>query len=137
MVNVLTELWDLLENPVFSILFTIIILITVGIFFKGVWIFLFSIIVSYMLTDIILNFIVRGESGYAKIPVLGHHFQTKGHSYIAYIVGIVIGTFFASELADNILIYLKSFTDWNTIVITSSFIVGILVFLDFESRFFD
>ena len=50
-----------------------------------------AVIMSYVVSDIILNFFINGGQGYAKI-FTQNEFAYKGYAYIAFLVGIVLGT---------------------------------------------
>jgi hypothetical protein len=139
------------DNPVIAFIIAFAVLSIVGYEYRDLWIYLFSAAVAWVASDFIINLIVRGGSGLAKIPLWGNQIQTKGRSYLAFCFGIFFATagsaFFSDALFKMMEFGVKTSvtaagvtltpyqTEWTTIII-SSFLCSILVFVDFNTRFY-
>jgi hypothetical protein len=123
----------------------------VGVTFREAWLYLFSAAVAWVISDFILNLIIRGGGGIAQIPLWGTQIQTKGRSYLAFVLGIFIATYASSFFSDALfkgmgfgvassaaaagVTLSASQAEWTGIVI-STFMVAVLVFVDFNTRFY-
>ena len=126
---------ELLRNPYFDAIMTYIVLGVVGLVYPSGWIFLFSIFFSFVLSDIILNFFIRGNKGWSKI-LTNEKFACKGHAYLVFLLGIIIGTILSSFVAEWVLQYAQSQLSWITAVLLTDFIVVGAVLGDLLWRFY-
>jgi hypothetical protein len=134
--------WDrfkeLSKNIIFAIFVVWIVLIPFGAY-PPAWILLVSAILSYVLSDVILNFFINGGQGYAKM-FTNNEFADKGHAYLVFIVGIVVGTLIINTFLDIALAQLQSTPDvetWTAIVLFVSAAVAISAAFDVEWRFYE
>ena len=126
-----------LKNPIIAFSVSFVSLLLVGIIIPFYWIFLFSVVWSYVLSDLFLNVFIVGGSGIVQIPLSRDHLtKHKGHGYTAFFVGIIISTVVAGVISDWILQFMKSHGDWLTNVLAWSFVACLAVFADFEARFY-
>lgn len=127
---------EILENPIVAFFICLLALLLFGLILPEYWIFLFLVLSSYLLCDLIIDFFVTGGHGIAQIPALGNQSQDKGHTYIAYFVGIIVSSIVSSLISELLLSTVKSSADWMTTVITLSFVVSAAIYLDMRSKFY-
>lgn len=125
----------LLKNEFFATFVCFVVLVTVGLVSMIAWLFLFAVILSYVFSDVILNFFVHGGGGWAKI-LFNNQFADKGYAYLAFLSGIIIGTLATSLIADAIVKYIQTQFEWVTALILTTSLAVVLVLLDFEWRFY-
>lgn len=100
---------------------------------------MFVIILSFVLSDVILNGFIHGSNG-AKI-FKSTQFTNKGHAYLVFLAGIVSGTYFSSIIADLTLQFVESqfvqsqFAWPGTVLVTDAIVVSIILG-DLQWRFF-
>jgi hypothetical protein len=139
------------DNALVAFVIAFAVLSIVGYGYRDLWVYLFSAAVAWVASDFAINLIVRGGSGLAKIPLWGNQIQTKGRSYLAFCFGIFFATagsaFFSDALFKMMEFGVKTSvtaagvtlapyqTEWTTILV-SSFVCSVLVFVDFNSRFY-
>jgi len=139
------------DNPLIAFVIGFVVLDIVGFAYRDLWIYLFSAAVAWAGSDFLINLIVRGGSVLAKIPLWGNDIQTKGRSYLAFCFGIffaTVGSAFFSDALFSLLefgvktsvtaagVTLTPFqTEWTTIFV-SSLVCSLLVFVDFNTRFY-
>jgi hypothetical protein len=145
---------EYLENSFVAVAVSIVILTTVGLLWFDGWFFVYVVAVSWVLSDILLSLIVRGGEGILQIRFFGTLTQPKGIGYLAFLIGIVIAT--ALSTAYSEIIYgLTGFTissipiGQTTLgalvpvsnvtaltVFAANCIVGVMVFVDMNLRFY-
>jgi hypothetical protein len=139
------------DNPVIAFIIAFAVLSLVGYGYRNLWVYLFSAAVAWVASDFAINLIVRGGGGLAKIPLWGNNIQTKGRSYLAFCFGIFFATAGSAFFSDALFkvmefgvrtsvtaagVTLTPYqTEWTTILV-SSFLCSILVFVDFNTRFY-
>lgn len=138
------EVYEVSGNPfvAFGVVTLVLFLLYLGSQAMGVA--LFSIMMSYVICDLILNFAVKGGSDdddhfqYIKIPLSGNEFRKRGHAYYAFIVGVILGSILGSWASNQMLSYISTL-GYNQFEIAGVFgvIGGIVIFLDFGWRFLD
>ncbi len=129
------KFFELLKNEFFATFVCFVVLVTVGLVSMITWFFLFATILSYVFSDVILNFFVHGGGGWAKI-LFNNRFADKGHAYLAFLSGIIIGTLVTSLIADAIVKYIQTQFEWVTALILTTSAAVALVLLDLEWRFY-
>ena len=97
-----------------------------------VWDFLVSILISWVVADSIVSFVLRGGQGIFQIRVFGNQTQEHGYAYIAFATMIVLATLLSSGISIGIT-YLVTISPW--FVLVDSFLGGGLVSLDLHARF--
>jgi hypothetical protein len=128
----------------------------VGLISFQIWNYAYSVTVAWVISDVILNVFVIGGEGWLKIPFAGDDFQKKGRGYLAFLIGIIVGTWFSSAIADWILtltgLVLENIPATNstftpilhviasnpslfTLLIANGAVAG-LVFFDLNARFY-
>lgn len=141
-----------LDNAVVAFIIAFVVLSVVGYVYRDLWVYLFSAAVAWVGSDFFVNLIVRGGGGLAQIPLYGSQIQTKGRSYLAFCFGIFFATAISAFFSDALFkmmefgvrvtvtatgISLTTYqTDWTTIIV-SSLVCSILIFVDFNVRFYD
>jgi len=98
----------------------------------SVWDFLVSILISWVVADSIVSFVLRGGQGIFQIRGFGNQTQDHGYAYIAFAVMIVLATLLSSGIS-IIITYLVTVSPW--FVLVDSFLGGGLVSLDLHARF--
>jgi hypothetical protein len=126
---------DYFRNPFVSASVSYIILAFIALFYFQGWILLFSVFLSFVLSDIILNFFIRGGKKWAKVG-FNNEFACKGHAYLVFLVGIVVGTLVSSVVADGIMKYLQSMMPWYYASLVTDLIVVGSVLGDLLWRFY-
>lgn len=126
---------DLFRHPLFSAFVSYVILGIVGLIYKDGWILLFSVFLSYVVCDLILNCFIRGGNGWSKI-FDKNEFACKGHAYLVFMVGIVFGTVLSSFGTNLLMNYLQSQISWYEAVLVTDFVVVIAVLGDLLWRFY-
>jgi uncharacterized membrane protein YedE/YeeE len=126
-----------LERVELAAFFAFAVLVILGIFFPTYWVYVFSVAVSFVASDLILSLIIIGGKGLAIIPPLGHEIRTKGHSYLAFLFGIVASTLFSSYIADIVLDVIESSTKWFEDVMWFSLALVGVVYFDLQARFYE
>jgi hypothetical protein len=126
---------ELFRNPFISALASYSVLAIVGLIYPNGWIFLFSIFLSYVFSDLILNCFIRGGKGWSKI-FDKNEFACEGHAYLAFFVGIVVGTILSSWGTDLLMKYLQSQMSWVEAVLVTDIFVVAAVLGDLLWRFY-
>lgn len=128
---------EALQNPLIAFLLCFVGMVIFGLIFPQYWVVLFSIICAYLISDIVINLVIRGGNGIATIPAINNQTKHKGHSYIAFFIGIIFSTLVSSVFSDLILRFvLMSPTEWIIIVLGSSLGLGVAVFADLQAKFY-
>ena len=131
------QFWELSENIFLAIGVSLLVLIPLGAI-PSVWITLVSIMMSYVLSDVILNIFIHGGGGYAK-TFTQNEFAHKGHAYLVFFVGVVVGTLVSMYFLNTVLGQAQSTPDigtWTEIVVFGSLIVAGSVAFDVQWRFY-
>lgn len=99
------------------------------------WIFLFSAFFSYVLSDFLLNFFIHGGNGWAKI-FDETDFANKGHAYLVFLIGIVVGTLLSSFGGESLMTYLQSQMPWYQASLLTDLLAVSAIVGDLEWRFY-
>jgi MFS family permease len=126
---------ETLEKPVVAFLLCFLGMIILGFAFPTYWIFLFSIVCAYLISDLVLNLFIIGGSGIAQIPITGHESQEKGHAYIAFFIGIIGSTLISSFISEVIMKAIESY-DWIIAMVVASSVLGLAVYADMKAKFY-
>jgi len=139
------------DNPIVAFVIAFAVLSLVGYGYRDLWIYLFSAAVAWVASDFAINLIVRGGGGLAKIPLWGNNIQTKGRSYLAFCFGIFFATAGSAFFSDALFklmefgvrasvttagVSLTPYQAESTTILVSSLVCSILVFVDFNTRFY-
>ena len=127
---------ELSKNIVFAIVVVWVALIPFGAY-PPAWILLVSVIWSYILSDVVINFFINGGEGYAKM-FTNNQFVDTGHAYLVFAVGVVVGTLAINTFLDYALGTLQSpnIQTWTAIVVFVSGAVATSAALDVQWRFY-
>lgn len=82
---------DVLENPFGASILSFVLMFAMALVSYELWLFIFSATVAYVASDILVNFVIHGGEGFAKIG-WDNDFAEKGYAYIAFFLAIVIST---------------------------------------------
>lgn len=125
----------LFRNPYFSALVSYVGLAIVGVVFPTGWIIVFSVFASFVICDVILSLIIKGDKGWTKI--FGEKtFACKGHAYIALFLAIIFASLFSAWFSDQILQYVQSQVEWVWTVLITDLVVVLAVLGDLLWRFY-
>lgn len=141
---------SMLDNSLGAVILSVLALIVIGFLSIDYWTYLFAVGVAWVISDFILNLVVRGGSGIAQIPLWGTQIQTKGRSFLAFLFAIFFGSWVSSYLSDFIFriagfavasvtvngATLSSSQVSTVTTILCSLLVGALAFVDFNTRFY-
>ncbi len=125
-----------LENPIVAFLFVVACLVFIGWLLPDFWIFGFTAIFTYLVSDILLSLIIKGGNGIAVIPTIDNKTKHKGHAYLAFFIGMIFATVFSGFFNNIILSTMKDSNQWFYAVVIASFGLGIAVFADLQARFY-
>jgi len=144
-----------IDNSIVAVAISVIALTGLGLVSTILWNYVYSVCVAWVISDFILNLLIQGGQGWAKIPFVSTDFMTKGKSYLAFFFGIVLGTWLSSLGAEWVFNFVglavskignSSQTQPIILVVAANptiftmlfanVIVGGLVFLDLNVRFY-
>lgn len=98
------------------------------------WVYSFSIILSYLLADLIMIFFVRGGHGLIPIPFLSKKNFKKGHNYLIFLTFIILGTILSGTIANVLTKYIE-LLDTRTFILANG-LIFILVYFDFTLTYY-
>ncbi|MGD0423071.1 MAG: hypothetical protein ABSA92_06390 [Candidatus Bathyarchaeia archaeon] len=146
-----------IDDSLVAVSLSVVALTIIGFLSFPTWNYIYSVSVAWVISDFILNLVIQGGQGWAKIPFFNNDFAAKGKSYLAFLFGIVVGTRLSS-LGANIVFAFAGLTvnkiasnSTNTTVpviqviaanpsfftlLLANVIVGCLVFTDLNVRFY-
>lgn len=133
--NSVSEFLQRLENVVIAFIASFSILFCIGALIPSIWAYVFSILVSFVLSDLILNAFIHGGEGHANI-FSKNEFAHKGHAYVVFLIGIIISTVLSSLLADFMFQGYLQDTPWVATVFITDGIAVFLVLGDLKWRFY-
>ena len=124
-------------------------LIVIGLILPTVWNYIFGAAIGWVVSDVVINLVVKGGGRIVQIPIFGTRTRFKGHGYLAFIIGILVGTSASTALSELMLSLVGitvasvqtgrlvvSGADWTSTVLTASVLAGLLVYGDFHFRFY-
>ncbi len=126
----------LLQNPIIAFILVVLALLALGWLLPEYWIFGFTAIFTYLLSDILLSLIIKGGNGIAIIPAINNQTKHKGHAYLAFFVGMIFATVVSGLFNDFILMVVKNSNSWMFAVFLASIGLSIGVFADLQSKFY-
>lgn len=127
---------ELLKNELFAAFVCFMILGLAAVISWTAWAFLFSIILSFVLGDVFLNFFIHGGEGWTKI-FTDAQFTSKGSAFFVFMIGIVVGTLLSAFITDWIFQYVQSQLTWEWAIVLTDLSVVVAVFSDLEWRFYN
>ena len=126
----------LLGDEYFATGFSILMFFLLFLVNRNVWGYLFTILVSYLIANIVSSIFIKGSNGIVQIPLSGNT-KTKrmGYGYIAFLLAIIVGTLVSAFFAD---LLTNRINDSNEIIIVvfSNLTLVVLVFIDFHVTFY-
>lgn len=125
-----------LENILVSCTVCFIILFFIGVIVPSIWVFIFSVLISFVMSDLILNAFIHGGEGHAKI-FSKNDFAHKGHAFIVLLIGIIFSTVLSSLLADLSFQSYQQDSGWIETVLTTDGIAIFFVFVELMWRFYE
>lgn len=125
-----------LENKWVALGFSLLALIIFYNFNKSQWSIIFTILLAYLIADVVKSALIRGENGIIQFPFLGTtQTQHEGHGYLIFLVYIIAGTLLGVWMGDYIKInFIDPLTGWQ-IWFVPNLIIVILVYIDFHITF--
>lgn len=110
-------------------------LLIVGIVIPQAWLYLFSVFFAFVLSDLILNTVIHGGKGHAKI--FGDNaFVDKGYAYLVCLLGIILGTLVSEFVASSLMSWLTAIIPWYQALLITNLIASAAVVADLEWRFY-
>ena len=132
------DILEYLENPVISFVSVFGVLFGIGILIDWLWKFVLAVSIGFVVSNILLDLVIRGGKGIVQFTLLGNLTQEKGHGYLVYFFAILFSTLFGALLVDMLMGVLQSaLPDIYLRTIAISFIVTSLVFWDFQQNFYE
>jgi len=132
----LKEIIKKLENKWTAILFSLAILLIFYNLYQNTWKFIVSILLAYLVADVIKSLLIKGEKGIIQIPLIGTtKTQHEGHGYLVFLIYIILGTLGGAYIGEYISTNLIANTDGLTNIILSNGIIIGLVYFDFYVTF--
>ncbi len=98
------------------------------------WLYLFTVLVSWVIADLFAGFFVGGGRGAPRSPILRGGIQSMSIMYIMTFIGIVSATLFSSFFSDEITNYLTSGGYLGYLF--ASFFASVIVFFDMWLRLY-
>ena len=132
----LREIIQRLENKWVALIFSLLALIIFYNVNKSQWGVIFTILLAYLIADVVKSTLIRGENGIIQFPFLGiTQTQHEGHGYLIFLIYIIAGTLLSVWVGDYIKInFIETLTDWQSWFVPNLIIV-ILVYIDFHITF--
>jgi hypothetical protein len=144
---------DSLSNGLVAVAISIAALTIVGSVSFPIWNYVYSVSVAWVISDFLLNLIIQGGQGWAKISFVSKDFMPKGKSYLAFFFGIVIGTWLSAIGANWIfgfvglavaatnstnvpVMHMIAANPAFSTLLFANIIMGCLVFVDMNLRFY-
>jgi hypothetical protein len=128
---------ELLENPVIAGVVICLALIVFGGLLPEYFFAVTAIILAYLMSDIVLSMFIKGGHGIGIIPLIDHYSKHKGHTFIAFFIGIILSTLICDTLADFLSDIAKTSTEWFTLVVLFSIGLSFAVFVDLQAKFYE
>jgi len=124
-----TRVADVLSHPLGAFVASIVTLYLVGTLFPPYWAYIFSAVIAWISSDIIISWFIERANGGVRIRLINWLFQKKGTAYIAFFAGIVVATTFSTAIANFFLQFSPAASTGEPLLI-ASFLLGVLVFAD-------
>ncbi len=107
--------------------------------YPNTWQFIFSILLAYLIADLVKTFLITGGNGIIQFPFTGStQTQHEGHGYLIFLIYIVLGTIVSVKAGDYITQnILSTSSGWQKVVIPNATLIGLLYtdfYLTFKSR---
>lgn len=127
-----------LENVIGAFLVCVVLIFVVGLVNYGIWLFVFSAAFSYVASDAIMNLIIHGGGGFAKIG-WDNAFAERGHAFIAFFGAIVGSTAIVAWFLSQMFLVLFGQATHPPLlwIFLLSLFAGELVVIDLELRFYE
>lgn len=126
-----------LQNPLIAFLVSLVVLLVIGWQLSSWWIFGFTAVCTYLLSDIFLGLFIAGGQGIAKIPIIDEaHSKHKGHAYLALFIGVIISTLLSGLINELILIFVNGYEQRLVAMAIASFGLCACVFADLQVKFY-
>jgi hypothetical protein len=149
MASVLAQIETALQEAPVAVGVAIIALIIIGLVLPAAWNYVFGAAIGWVVSDAVINLVVKGGGRIVQIPIFGTRTHFKGHGYLAFMIGILLGTSSSTALTE-IMLGLVGITvasvqagrlvlagaDWTSTVLIASVLAGLLVYGDFHFRFY-
>ncbi len=134
----------IVDNAFVAFLVAVAAMTVAFVYSATLWSNIFSVIVSWVLTDFIFSFFVAGGGRIFIFKPFGKETIFKGKAYLVFLGMIILSTYLSSLGIDN---YLKSMLTSQDIVNIFGFLIpkaiiatnvatGVFAFLDFNARFY-
>ena len=138
------EISKLLNNSLVVFVLLVSAMTIIYIYSVTLWTTLFSITVSWVLTDFIFSFLIAGGSGIFQFRPFSTQTLYKGKAYLVFFAMIVGSTYVSSLLIDTFLKSVLTSQDVMEIlslsiprpIIVTNLMAGVAVFLDLNARFY-
>ena len=132
----LRDIIQKLENKWVALGFSLLALIIFYNFNKNQWSIIFTILLAYLIADVVKSALISGENGIIQFPFLGTtQTQHEGHGYLIFLIYIIAGTLLSVWIGDYIKInFIETLTGWQSWFV-SNLIIVILVYIDFHITF--
>src|SRR5579863_8199041 len=89
-----------IDNDLSALFIGSMILFVVGEIDFKVWILVFSLLVAWVVADVLISAFSGGGRGAGQIPVTGSRIRSKLRVYLAFIFGIIFSSLVSSYFSD-------------------------------------
>lgn len=132
----LKDIIKALENKWIAMITSLIVLLIFYNIYPKTWQFLFSILLAYLIADLIKSLLIKGGKGIIQFPFTSET-QTRheGHGYIIFLLYIIAGTLLSAWLGDYITKnFIETLTGWQSWLFPNLIII-VLIYFDFWVTF--
>ena len=130
------DIITVLENKWVAVIVSLTVLLFFYNLYPETWQFLFTVLLAYLIADVIKSILIKGGKGIIQFPFTGTtETKPEGHGYLIFLIYIVIGTIFSAKMGEYIMInHLSNLEGMQSILIPNIVIIT-LVYIDFHIAF--
>jgi hypothetical protein len=126
-----------LQNPAIAFALILACLLVFGVIFPVYWISVFTIIFTYLASDLVLSLFIKGGNGIAVIPAINNKTKHKGHTFLVFFGAIIASTLISEFFNDFILMLISQNSEiWYFILFLASIGLAGAVFADLQAKFY-
>lgn len=155
--NYVDQFWYFSRNSVVAAAISIVVLIIAAFLSPELWESLFTVMLSWVVSDFIVNMFIHGGQGISQTFWSETRTEAKGHAYLAFFLGIVVATYLSTGISARLLQASLSIfdtisptttnstitflghmikQDWLMTTVAFSSLAAVVVFADLNWRFY-
>ena len=125
-----------LENRWAALLTSLGVLLVFYNIYPETWKYLFSILLAYLIADLVKTLLIAGGKGIIQFPFSGStQTQHEGHGYLVFLIYIILGTIVSAKLGEYLTQnFMLNMVGWQKIIIPHAILIGLL-YSDFYLTF--